>query len=537
MRFGILGSLQVLGETNQAIAVPAAKQRIILAALLLSADKIVSVDRLADVLWGTSAPPNAAAAVRTYVMRLRRVLGESGARITSRPPGYLVQVRSPAEFDVAEVNLLRSAALDAAAAGQWDRASELLRSALGMWRGVPLVDVPSDALHRSELPRLGELRLQLIETRIEADLRLGRSGEIVAELQSLVAEHPLRERFAAQLMLACYRCGRQADALQVYRDVRTLLDRELGMEPGPELREMQSRILVADPGLAVAPGQVPARLASAVTAPEPRAAALRPEVPRQLPASARHFTGRAAELAVLDGMLEDALGEAPAIASIGGMAGIGKTALALHWAHQVADRFPDGQLYVDLRGFSPAGDPVEPIAAIRGFLDALGVAAERIPPSPEAQTGLYRTLLADRRMLLVLDNARDEDQVRPLLPASSWCAVVVTSRTRLTGLAAAEGARLTRLDALSDAESREVLSRRISTGRVAAEPVAAAELVSLCGRLPLALTIVAARAADRPGFSLATLVAELREGQRLVRWTPATRPPACGLCSSGPTSS
>src|SRR5580658_7992868 len=442
MRFGLLGSLQVLGETDQVIAVPAAKQRIILAALLLSADKIVSVDQLADALWGTSGPPNAAATVRTYVMRLRHVLGQPGARITGQPPGYLVEIRSPAEFDVAEVSLLRSTALCAAKTGQWDRVSGLLRTALSMWRGAPLVDVPSDALYRSELPRLAELRLQLIEARVDADLRLGRSGEMVAELQSLVAEHPLREHFAAQLMLACYRSGRQGDSLQVYRDARTVLARELGMEPGAELREMHGRILGADDGLfavSSAPGQT--RLVSARQVTGQAADLLpgneqKPVLPRQLPAGVRHLAARSAELLALDALAQEAEAAPKAgtamIAAIAGTAGAGKTALAVHWAHRVADRFPDGQLFVDLRGFGPSDTPVEPNEAIGGFLEGLGVPAKQIPASLTSRVALYRTLLSGKRMLVLLDNARESGQVKELLPGDPGCLVVVTSRNKLT---------------------------------------------------------------------------------------------------------
>jgi hypothetical protein len=242
-------------------------------------------------------------------------------------------------------------------------------------------------------------------------------------------------------------------------------------------------------------------------------------VPRQLPAAVPHFTGRAGELAALSRLLEppagasEASGGAVVISAIGGTAGIGKTALAVHWAHRVARRFPDGQLHVNLRGFDPSGSPVEPGEAVRGFLDALGIAAERIPATPEAQAALLRSLLTDRQMLIVLDNARDAQQVRPLLPGSPGCLVLVTSRNQLTGLAVAEGARLLMLDVLPDTEARELLARRLGARRASAEPGAVAELAGLCARLPLALSVVAARAGARPGFSLAALAAELRDAR------------------------
>jgi tetratricopeptide (TPR) repeat protein/transcriptional regulator with XRE-family HTH domain len=235
--------------------------------------------------------------------------------------------------------------------------------------------------------------------------------------------------------------------------------------------------------------------------------------PRQLPAPVADFTGRAAELAVLTQILDDAAGPPGAIVicAIGGTAGVGKTALALHWAHQVADRFTDGQLYVNLRGFDPSGSPAPPAEAIRGFLDALGVPSDRIPPATDAQAGLYRSLLADKRMLIVLDNAHDEQQVRPLLPASLASQVIVTSRNQLAGLAAADGARLLTLDVLTPAEAVRLLTARIGTGRASAEPDAVAEIAGLCACLPLAIAIAAARAAARPDFPLSALAAELRD--------------------------
>jgi tetratricopeptide (TPR) repeat protein len=278
---------------------------------------------------------------------------------------------------------------------------------------------------------------------------------------------------------------------------------ELGTEPGPEVRQLHEQILDADPALIrVGPANLAAAAASAGL------------LPRQLPAAVADFTGRAAELAALNRMLDQAGAGAPGtvvISAIGGTAGVGKTALAIHWAHQVAWRFPDGQLYVNLRGFDPSGTPATVAEAIRGFLDALGVAPERIPASPEAQAGLYRSLLSGKRMLIVLDNARDEQQARPLLPAGPGSLVIVTSRSQLSGLVAADGARLLSLEVLRHAEAVQLLSARLGTARATAEPEAVSEIVGLCACLPLALAVAAARAAARPGFPLAALAAELRE--------------------------
>ena len=261
VRFGILGPLQVVAGA-EVRAVPAAKQRILLAALLLGAGRTVSAASLAEALWDASPPPNAAAVMRTYVMRLRRALGPVGGRIVGQPSGLAIELRGPGELDLIEVDCLGRAAWAAAEAEEWRRVSSLLTKALRLWRGDPLVDVPSPALARREAARFTELRLQLMESRIDADLRLGRHRELVADLRRLTAEHPLREHIRAQLMCACYHCGLQAEALQVYRDAREILVGELGVEPGPELREMHQRILAADPDLtAMEPTRVTVRAA------------------------------------------------------------------------------------------------------------------------------------------------------------------------------------------------------------------------------------------------------------------------------------
>jgi DNA-binding SARP family transcriptional activator len=519
MRFGILGPLLV-HDGERPIHVAAARQRVLLAALLARTGQPVSAGALAETVWDGSPPPGAAATLRTHVMRLRRVLGPAaGARVITWPPGYLVQAGED------EVDLLLFAALwrdgaVAVRAGAWERARALLSQALELWRGPALADVGSQVLHRDEVPRLEQQRLQALEWHADADLQLGQHAEIVPELQDLAAGHPLRERFHAQLMLALYRCGRPADALAAYQDARKVLVTELGAEPGPELRELHQRILNADPDLRAA---VPAAGTGGHRADAGR---LPPVAPRELPAAALYFAGRRAELAALTGLLDRAEGAAGTvvISAIGGTAGAGKTALAVCWAHQVAERFPDGQLYVNLRGFDPSAEPLEPDMAVRGFLDALGVAAERVPASPQARAGLYRSLLADKRVLIVLDNARDENQVRPLLPASPGCLVVVTSRTELAGMVAAEGATPVTLDVLTEPEARQLLARRLGKYRVTAEPAAVTELIGLCARLPLALAVTAARAAAHPGFPLAALAAELRDERTRLNALDAADP-------------
>jgi DNA-binding SARP family transcriptional activator len=501
MRFGILGPVLV-HDGEAAVSVPAGRQRVLLAALLLQAGQAVRTETLADVVWDESPPPGAMDTLRTHVMRLRRVLGPlAGPRLVTRYPGYLVDA-SEDEVDMLRFSRLCRDGGAAAREGSWREAAQVLTEALALWRGPALSDVSSQVLQRDEVPRLDQLRLQAQEWRIDACLHLARHADLVPELHSLAAGHPLRERFHAQLMLALYRCGRQAEALAAYQRARAALVEELGAEPGSELRELHQQILTADPALAV---------------PEPaaRATAGMSQVPRQLPVPVPQFVGRDRELAALTGLVRQAARRSPAtvvISAIGGTAGVGKTALAVHWAYQVADRFPDGQLHVNLRGYDP-DQPVTAADALAGFLRALGVDGQDIPAGEEERAARYRSLLAGRRMLIVLDNAADVAQVRPLLPGSSGCAVVVTSRDALAGLVAREGAARVELDLLPPADAVGLL-RELIGSRASAEPGAAAELAALCCRLPLALRVAAELAAARPAARLRDLVAELSDRQR-----------------------
>jgi DNA-binding SARP family transcriptional activator len=516
--FGLLGPLRVRDGTRQ-VSVSAPRQRVLLAALLLSAGRVVSLDTLAETLWEGEAPTGARGALHSAVQRLRSTLGPSGASlIETRPPGYLIKV-DDAGLDIREFSVLAARGHAAAEAGAWAQAARLLREALGRWRGEPLADVPSQVLRDREVPPLAEQRLHALAARIDADLHVGRHGEVVAELRQLVAEHPLQEQFHAQLMLSLYRTGRQADALAAYQVVRHVLADQLGIDPGPELRLLHQRILGADselllPAATETSSSPTATLSpSAVQGTRPPGPAQMYLVPRQLPAATRHFAGRDEALKALAELAAEAAEGSPAtvISVIHGTAGIGKTTLALHFAHQAAGQFPDGQLYVNLRGFDPAGSPVTAEEALRLLLDALSVPAARVPVGLDAQAGLYRSLLAGQRMLVLLDNARDAEQVRPLLPASPGCLVIVTSRSQLTSLVAVEGAFSLTLDVLPDAEAHELLTRRLGPERVAADPRATDELIQLCARLPLALSIAAARTASQPGLSLAGLAAELRD--------------------------
>jgi DNA-binding SARP family transcriptional activator/tetratricopeptide (TPR) repeat protein len=500
MWIGLLGSLQVRVD-GAAMAVPAARQRALLAILAVRAGELVPTDELAEIVWDGMPPGRAADTIRNYVKRLRYRLGSAGRQIVTSRPGYRLEVAED-ELDLRVFTRLCRDGGTAVRAEDWAAAFGGLGQALGLWRGAPFADAGCERLQREQAPPLSELRLQAAQWRAEAGLALGRHAELASELAGWCAAEPLRERFAALRMVALYRSGRQADALAAYQQARRMLVDELGVEPGEELRRLHQQILARDPAL---------------TAPAQRdAAAGRSDaagvVPRQLPASVACFAGRSGELEVLAGLAEQAAcgtGGMVVISAIGGTAGVGKTTLAVHFAHQVADMFPDGQLYADLRGFSPSGGPDPAARVVRRFLDALGVAPQAVPADADAQVPLYRSVLAGKRMLVVLDNARDAAQVRPLLPGSAGCLVMITSRSQLAGLAAVEGAQLLPLGLLTEQEARELLAGRLGAGRVEAEPEAVNELIRLCARLPLALAITAARTAARPERPLAALAEEL----------------------------
>jgi DNA-binding SARP family transcriptional activator/tetratricopeptide (TPR) repeat protein len=497
VRFGLLGPLVLADATGSSVEVAGSRLRVLLAALLLHPNAPVPVGVLAEAVWDGAPPPGAARTLRSHITRLRRLLGPEAQRLVAREPGYLIRFE-PAELDVAQFEALCRDAGAAFRAGDWATTADTTGRALSLWRGAPLADVPSQLLRDQWLPHLDELHVQAVEWRVEAGLHEGRHEQLLPELRELTERHPLREHFHAQLMLALYRCGRQTAALAAYQRARRVLISELGIEPGEGLRKLYQRIQSADPALAAAAAGQANQIAS----------------PRELPAAVTGFTGRLAELKELTSLLDLAGEQGPGtvvITAIGGTAGVGKTALALHWAHQVAGRFPDGQLYINLRGFDPSGIPVTSAEALRRLLNALGVPQERIPHAPDAQLSMYRRLLADKRMLIVLDNARDEAQVRPLLPASPASLVLITSRNQLAGLAVTDGAWLLSLDVLPRDEAVRMLTARIGAGRAAAEPVAVEQIARLCADLPLALAVAAARAAARRRFPLAALAGELRD--------------------------
>jgi DNA-binding SARP family transcriptional activator/Tfp pilus assembly protein PilF len=506
LRFGVLGPLRVWrGET--VLDLGPVQQRVVLAVLALQAGRPVGRQQMINAVWDDAPPRNAVNLVQRHVSGLRRVLeperpghAPSGLLAWTEAGYQLTLPKRALDLDVFEGELSRARA--ARAAGQLPEAAEALHSALGLWRG-PVCDGLSSPFLDAQADRLDESRIGVLEERIELDLAIGVHADLIAELRDLVAEHPLRERLYGLLMLALYRVGRQADALTVFRDARRHLDDELGVEPGAALQQLHQQILAADPELvAAAPAEVGAMTGT------------RRPLPVQLPHQIPDFTGRHAELDRLDALVtgpHENIGTSVVITSIAGTAGVGKTALAVHWAHRISEEFPDGQLYVNLRGFDPTGSAMKPAEAIRGFLDAFGVSPQQLPTSLQAQAALYRSLLSGRRVLILLDNAADEDQVRPLLPGSPGCLVIVTSRNELRGLIVTEGAQPVLVDLMSVPEARQLLSRRIGVSQVDAETQAVDSIIALCARLPLALMLVAARAATHPGFRLSTLAAELSE--------------------------
>jgi DNA-binding SARP family transcriptional activator/tetratricopeptide (TPR) repeat protein len=494
LRFGVLGGVWCsVGGTPVAIGSPGAQALLML--LLRGANQVLPIERIIAGLWTDEPPATARTIVHGYVSRLRRCFGEldpagETVRLLTRPPGYQLLV-DESLVDLYQVRRLLSRARGRPAAER----AELLRRAADLWTGPTPVRPPAESVTVD----LEELRLVVAAERIEAELELGHHADLIGELRLLVAEHPYDEGLVGQLIRALYGAGQRVDALACYRDFHDRVADELGIDPGPRLLRLYEMLLRDDPGLrgepAVEPPPTPAHLA-----------------PAQLPPAATAFTGRTEELAWLDGLLAvapDTLGVRVAVVT--GAPGVGKSALALTWGHRVSGRFPDGVLYAALRGFDPGHAPREAGDVLPRFLLALGLRAEELPADAEEQASLYRTLLAARRVLVVLDDARDSEHVRPLLPSGPGSLVLVTSRRRLDGLIARSGARLLPLATLPPAQAVGLITAAARDGGAAITAAQAAELARLCDRLPLALRVIAARLTVRPGQDVAALVAELAD--------------------------
>ncbi len=502
MRFLVLGPVgaEVAGRP---VPVGRPRQQAILGFLLLNRNALVSTDRLVTALWDDDGPSTARNQVQTDLSILRRLLRSAGAGdvIRTRSAGYSIHL-ADGELDLDEFT---ASTRKAWATADPSTAISILRSALALWTGTPLsgVRAPYAGAYRVAIE---EQRLQAYEHLFDLELGWGQPASVTAELLGLVEENPLRERLVCQLMLALHRGGRQAEALSVARRLRAVLTEQHGLDPGRGIQELELAILRGDPALEQRSGPVAAEPTTPAAGPWP--------VPKQLPRNLYGITERPDHVTRLIEILADSArtGAFP-VAVLTGMAGAGKTTLAIDFSHQIADQFPDGQLYVNLRGFDINPVILSPADALRGFLTALGDQPERLPDDPDALAALYRTRMAQRRILVLLDNARDAAQVRPLLPGNPRCAVLVTSRNQMPGLVATDGAQIAAIGVLSDEQAKDLMIRRLGSLRIDIESEAAADIVVRCARLPVALAIVSANAAIKPALSLASIARELRDAQ------------------------
>ncbi|QIQ06104.1 AfsR/SARP family transcriptional regulator [Streptomyces liangshanensis] len=514
MRFELLGPVRAWCEDEE-VALGTPQQRAVLALLLLHEGHLVETDTALDVLWGERAPRGGRGTVRTYVYRLRPLLGGAAA-IESASNGYVLRLRD-ATLDVTGFLRLTEQGYEAGRHGDPGGAARSLRQALGAWRGQALAGIRG-VFFESERDRLEELRLTALEELHAAELQLGERPGLTAELRAAVAAHPLRERLHEQLMLSLYRSGRRADALAVYREARRTLREELGVDPGAGLARLHTRILHTDPALDIPqlPSAAPPPAASTSSSPNssaPRASTSPPPappssapwpVPSELPPDLRAFTGRAAEIAELTAALDDPSGTP--VAGVTGLGGTGMTTLAVRVGHLVSDRFPDGRLHADL---GADGAPADPVEVLGRFLRAVGV--DRPAATLGGRAAQWRTAVAGRRLLVVLDNADSAEQVRPLLPASPGCAVLLTARRRIVDL---PGVHWHRLGVLPPDDALELLATISGRRRVYAEREAAERLVAACSYHPLSVGVAAARLAARPSWTIDEILAQLEDDLR-----------------------
>ncbi|MGH3625021.1 MAG: AfsR/SARP family transcriptional regulator [Sciscionella sp.] len=495
MKIGLLGALRVIDADGHAVKIRSARQRALLASLALRVDQVVPLDTLVEDVWDGRPPPSAHTTLHSHVLRLRRTLGAALAQaLVTRSVGYLLR-GDQVEIDLHRIAALREQATKADSEGDLAGAARLLDEAMALCRGPLLADVDCAALRREHGPAAEELRTRTAEDRMDALLRLGQHHVAVGELRTLVAAHPLRERLRAQFVIALAGAGLRAEALREYQRAKQALADGLGVEPGPQLRQAHQRVRVGD-----------------VPSERPR----QPAIPTELPHDVSGFVGRAAELDTVDSLLADLLladslladsllaRGGQAVAVVHGMAGVGKTGFVVHWAHRNRQRFPGGQLFLDLRGVDPHQPPLAPDAALTSLLESLAVPRATMQESEDARAATLHRILTDRRLLLMLDNARDAEQVRPLLPGGPGCLVLVTSRTPLRRLAVGAQGRRIPLGPLSAAEAQSVLRTRCTV-----DEAELAEIAECCGRLPLTLRIVADRIAASPANQVSELIGEL----------------------------
>jgi len=512
----LLGPLEVrVGESWTGVSAP--KWRALLAVLLLRPGQVVSTGYLAGEVWGDYPPPGARKLVSGYIAALRRLIGDPDGRVlVTQAPGYRLMV-ARADLDVSRFERLVAAARAALEQADGERAAEFLAEALALCRGPALADVPRGPLITAEAARLDELRVDALELRAEAGICCGRAPELVAELRQLTAEYPLRERFWHQLMRALEQGGRPAQALDVFAQARKVLAEEVGADPGPGLQQLHRRLLAGDPAPAARPAAGP-----------PAAAGAAPVMLRQLPATVAHFAGRAGELTALTGLLDQARAELPGIvviSAIDGMPGVGKTTLAVQAGHLVADRFPDRQLFVDLRGHTPGQQPADPADVLAALLAADGVDPRYLPADTGGRAAMWRDQMAGRRVLLILDNATGSAQVAPLLPGTAGSLVLVTSRRFLGDLPAALEVPL---DVLPRDDARAMFTDLAP--RAANDPDRVTEMVALCGHLPLAISLLARLFTRHRSWTMADLIAQTRA--RLLTVTAENRTVAAAFEAS-----
>ncbi|GAA3434166.1 AfsR/SARP family transcriptional regulator [Kutzneria kofuensis] len=512
MEFKVLGPLEVWTERGR-LPLRGRRHQYVLAVLLLSNNRIVPVDRLVDAAWEGELPATAPHQVRKIIADLRKNLDST--LIVTDGPGYRMHL-SDEQLDLNLFNLRLARADEAMESGLPENAAIQLDLGLKLWRDSALYGLGGPVLSPA-IAQLDEQRLVVTERLIGLRLSLGMAAAVVTDLNLLVQRHPLRETLRAQLMLALYRTGRQAEALRSYADARTVLADELGVDPGPQLSRLYEQILRGDPELDVRPATPAIRLRPAVEVAEEPATR-----PNTLPYTLPDFVGRVAELASVANLAMAAAERGRlTIVAVDGMAGVGKTSFALHAAYAIADQFPDGQLFIDLRGHVEGAEPLDPMGALEQLLKAVGVEGDQIPDEVAARSAMWRTRMAGKRMLVVLDDAVGIGQIRPLLPGAGGCLLLVTSRSRITDL---DGVAPISLRPMTDEEAMDLLGRILGKEQITRSATDVRELTAVCGHLPLALRIAAARLRSRPMWTMGDLVRRLRkEDDRLDELSTAER--------------